>query len=58
MIIEKLEEIISLLRKQEEDSRKCEDGNASAGRRVRKVFMEVIKELRELRSTVLERSKK
>tara|TARA_B100000427_G_C15505620_1_gene593805 strand:- start:2162 stop:2338 length:177 start_codon:yes stop_codon:yes gene_type:complete len=58
MIVERLKKIIEILCEAEEDSRKCEEGNASAGRRVRKISMEAIKELKDLRSMILEHSKK
>ncbi len=57
MILEKLKEIVEELNAVEEDARKCESGNASAGRRVRKVSMSIIKELKELRAIILEKSK-
>lgn len=57
MIVEKLKNILEELAQAEEDATKCEDGNASAGRRVRKVSMNVIKELKDLRSAVLEKIK-
>ena len=57
MIVEKLKEILEELAAAEADAEKCEQGNASAGRRVRKVSMNVIKELKELRAAVLERTK-
>ena len=57
MIVEKLEEIISLLKEQSEDAEKCQSGNSSAGRRIRKASMEAIKQLKELRSKILEKSK-
>ena len=58
MIIEKLRNILQTLCEAEEDASKCEEGNASAGRRVRKVCMEAIKDLKELRASILEKSKK
>lgn len=57
MITEKLKTILEELVKAEEDATKCEEGNASAGRRLRKVSMNVIKELKELRTSVLEQIK-
>lgn len=57
MIVEKLKQILEELAAAEVDAEKCENGNASAGRRVRKVSMNVIKELKELRAAVLERIK-
>ncbi|MDB4348897.1 histone H1 [bacterium] len=58
MIVEKLEEIVALLKEQSEDSERAQNGNASAGRRLRKASMEAIKQLKELRTAVLENSKK
>tara|TARA_B100000927_G_scaffold263369_1_gene234800 strand:- start:44 stop:220 length:177 start_codon:yes stop_codon:yes gene_type:complete len=58
MIVERLKEILETLAKAQADAEKCESGNASAGRRVRKVCMEATKELKELRSLILEQSKK
>ena len=57
MIVEKLKEILEELAKIETDAEKCESGNASAGRRVRKASMTAIKELKELRALILEKSK-
>ena len=58
MIIERLEKIIETLRTAGEDAIKCESGNVSAGRRVRKVCSEVTKEIKELRAIILEHSKR
>ena len=58
MIVERLKEILERLAEAQADAEKCESGNASAGRRVRKVCMEVTKELKNLRSLILEQSKK
>ena len=58
MLSERLKEIIQRLCEAEEDIVKCENGNASAGRRVRKVCMEAAKEIKELRRLILENSKK
>ena len=57
MIIEKLKSILEELALAEEDAQKCEEGNASAGRRVRKASMNAIKELKELRAAVLDQIK-
>jgi hypothetical protein len=57
MITEKFREILEELAKAEEDASKCESGNASAGRRLRKASMTAIKELKELRALVLEQTK-
>lgn len=58
MIVERLREILDTLAAAAEDAEKCETGNASAGRRVRKICMEATKELKELRALILEQSKK
>ena len=39
------------------DAEKCENGNASAGRRLRKASMAAIKELKEIRAIILEQQK-
>ena len=57
MITERLKSILEELAAAEEDAQKCEEGNASAGRRVRKASMNAIKELKELRALVLEQNK-
>ena len=57
MITEKLKEILLELEQSKEDAEKCESGNASAGRRVRKASMLAIKELKELRNIILEKIK-
>ncbi len=41
----------------ESDAAKCESGNASAGRRLRKASMAAIKELKEIRAAILEQQK-
>ena len=58
MIVENLKNILDSLCAAEEDAQKCESGNAAAGRRLRKVAMEAIKELKSLRAVILENSKK
>jgi len=58
MILEKLKKILEQLALAEEDVNKFESGNVSAGRRVRKVCMESVKDLKELRAVILEQSKK
>lgn len=57
MIVEKIRAILEELAQVEDDAVKCEEGNASAGRRVRKASMTAIKELKELRISVLEKIK-
>ena len=58
MIVDRLKLILNKLIEAEEDAQKCEAGNASAGRRLRKASMNAIKELKELRALVLEQAKK
>lgn len=58
MIVEKLKQIMDNLASVLEDAEKCEVGNASAGRRVRKQCMDTTKEIKELRAMILEHSKK
>jgi len=57
MITERLKLILEELSKAEQDAEKCENGNASAGRRLRKTSMNAIKELKELRALILEQNK-
>ena len=58
MIVRKLEEILEKLCSCKDDAEKTEKGKVSAGRRARKVSMEVINDLKELRKLILENSKK
>ncbi len=58
MIVERLREIISALEGAAPDCEKAQGGNASAGRRVRKVCMEATRSLKDLRALILEESKK
>ena len=57
MIIEKKKKIIKDLTLAAEDAEKCEKGNASAGRRLRKVALDATKALKELRSEIMENIK-
>tara|TARA_B100001564_G_scaffold270653_1_gene232259 strand:+ start:1564 stop:1737 length:174 start_codon:yes stop_codon:yes gene_type:complete len=57
MILEKFKEVLEELSQAESDAAKCEDGNASAGRRLRKASMVAIKALKELRTLILEQNK-
>jgi hypothetical protein len=54
MIRKRLEEIIELLHLAAKDAEKFDRGNATAGTRVRKRSMEVIKLLKEMRSEIIE----
>ena len=58
MIVVKLETILRDLNTSLEDAGKCESGNKSAARRLRIQCMEAIKQLKILRSAILENSKK
>ena len=53
MISEKFKEILSALQEAEKDSEKCDKGNASAGRRLRKACLLAMKELKELRADII-----
>ena len=57
MILQKFKEVLDELSQAEYDAAKCEDGNASAGRRLRKASMVAIKALKEMRTLVLEQNK-
>ena len=54
MSLEKLLKILSELSLAVRDAEKFDSGNASAGRRVRKSAMDAIKELKELRASVMQ----
>ena len=53
MISEKFKEILAALQDAERDSEKCDKGNASAGRRLRKAALTAMKELKELRADII-----
>tara|TARA_B100000131_G_scaffold183372_1_gene176786 strand:+ start:956 stop:1144 length:189 start_codon:yes stop_codon:yes gene_type:complete len=53
MILDRLQEILSELSLAVRDAEKFDNGNASAGRRVRKSAMQAIKELKDLRAEVM-----
>jgi len=57
MISEKVSELIRKVSLLQRDAEKCDLGNASAGTRVRKDLMSLIKEMKELRQCVLEQRK-
>ena len=57
MILQKFKEIMEELSSTEQEAEKCESGNASAGRRLRKISMSSIKKLKELRALILEQNK-
>jgi len=52
--VEELEKMMSLLKR---DAEKCDSGNASAGTRIRKDLMGLIREMKELRQSILEQRK-
>ena len=54
MILEELQQILSELSLAVRDAEKFDKGNASAGRRVRKSAMNAMKQLKEMRSHVME----
>ena len=58
MIVEKFEKILKELTLATEDAEKCEKGNASAGRRLRKVALDATKALKELRASIMDEIKK
>ena len=58
MIVEKFEKILKELTLATEDAEKCEKGNASAGRRLRKISLEARKALKELRAEIMANIKK
>ena len=58
MITEKYEKILKDLELASEDAEKCDKGNASAGRRLRKAALDAMKALKELRAEIMEEIKK
>ena len=58
MITEKFEKILKELNLAIEDAEKCDRGNASAGRRLRKVSLDAMKALKQLRAEIMEEIKK
>ena len=58
MITEKLEKILKDLALATEDAEKCDKGNASAGRRLRKAALDATKALKQLRADIMEEIKK
>ncbi len=58
MIVEKFNALLEELTEAvNSDAEKCDKGNASAGRRLRKASMAAIKELKEIRAAILEQGK-
>lgn len=58
MITEKLEKILKDLALATDDAEKCDKGNASAGRRLRKAALDATKALKQLRADIMEEIKK
>lgn len=60
MILESLQRILNELHSEDniKDAGKAENGNAAAGRRLRKACLEATKQLKELRVSILEKSRK
>ena len=50
---DKLDKMIEALEGAKKDAEKCEKGNASAGRRLRKVALEISKECKALRADAM-----
>ena len=57
MISEKFKSILEELQEAEKDALKCDKGNASAVRRLRKVCLAAMKELKELRADIIQEVK-
>ena len=53
MISEKFKKILAALEEANRDSEKCDKGNASAGRRLRKACLSAMKDLKELRAEII-----
>ncbi|MDB4335909.1 histone H1 [bacterium] len=60
MILENLKTLLEVLSSEENltDAAKTEQGNAAAGRRLRKACLQAIKDLKELRTEALESTRK
>jgi hypothetical protein len=60
MILENLQTILNELHSEDniKDATKAESGNAAAGRRLRKACLEAIKELKSLRTNILDQTRK
>ena len=57
MISERVDELLKMVSLLKRDAEKCDGGNASAATRVRKDLMNLIKEIKELRQSILEQRK-
>ena len=53
VIADKFKEILTALEESEKDSEKCDRGNASAGRRLRKACLKAMKDLKDLRAEII-----
>jgi hypothetical protein len=60
MILENLQTLLGELSCDDniKDATKAESGNAAAGRRLRKACLEAIKELKNLRTSILDQTRK
>lgn len=58
MVTEQFEKILKDLALATEDAEKCDKGNASAGRRLRKASLDAMKALKTLRAQIMEEIKK
>ena len=57
MVGQKVDELVKKVSLLKRDAEKCDSGNVSAGTRVRKDLMGLIKEMKELRQSVLDQRK-
>jgi ribosome biogenesis protein Tsr3 len=57
MVSERVDELIKMVSLLKRDAEKCDSGNVSAGTRVRKDLMRLIRDMKELRQSVLEQRK-
>ena len=57
MISQKVDELLKMVSLLKRDAEKCDSGNASAGTRVRKDLMNLIKVMKVIRQSVLEQRK-
>ncbi len=57
MISDKIEELITGISLLKRDAEKFDRGNASAGTRVRKDLMKLIKEMKDIRQSILDERK-
>ena len=57
MISERVDELIKMVLLLKRDAEKCDKGNASAATRVRKDLMNLMREMKKLRQSILEQRK-